>query len=324
MPNSLIAFDLAKHNIDKIFVNELDINLNDKHIIYWIHCDLTDQIHFNEVATKLNLPENVLSLLKQHDTMQKILDEDDSITIQIQCLLSTELDSRYNELKFDNLFMHLTSNYCFTASVETIPAILEFKKNYQKAARYAETPCFILFLILDNVVNEYAKILFNFEMLVDQMDVHTRTAHLNTYKEVMEIKQHVTRVKRNTITILEILLRISGRKISVISDQCRLSLSNLTNHTNMIVHEADSIREILNGLLDQIDNNLMQKMNETMRVLTAVAAIFLPLTLITGIYGMNFNWIPELKWHYGYFWALGLIVFCGSFMVYIFKKKKWF
>jgi len=122
----------------------------------------------------------------------------------------------------------------------------------------------------------------------------------------------------------EILMRISGRSIAVISDACRTSLYNLSNHSHMVVHEADSIRDMLNSLLDEIENMLMQKLNETMRVLTAFAAIFLPLTLITGIYGMNFRWIPELNWTYGYFWALGLLVVCAGSLLFLFKKKKWF
>jgi magnesium transporter len=92
----------------------------------------------------------------------------------------------------------------------------------------------------------------------------------------------------------------------------------------MIANETDSLRDMLNSMLDQIDNALMQKMNETMKILTTFAAIFLPLTLITGIYGMNFQWMPELAWKYGYFYALTLLVVCGLSLLFIFKKMKWF
>lgn len=132
------------------------------------------------------------------------------------------------------------------------------------------------------------------------------------------------KVKRYTIAIREILMRITSRNILVISEQCRTSLYNLSNHCHLIVNEIDSLRDMLNGLLGQIDNQLMQNMNETMKVLTAFAAIFLPLSLITGIYGMNFYWMPELGWKYGYFGALGLIVLCALLLFLIFRKKKWF
>lgn len=320
-----IEFDLTHRTFKEVPLDELEIDLRNKKKIYWVHSNLNQQDIFKKLVNKLQLPDDVVELCNQEDTMPKLIDNDEAITTQIQGLLSTELsEEHHNETHFANLIIHLTSNFCFTAASEEIPALLEFIKSFSKAIRYAQTPCFILFLIFDNVVNEYARILFNFEVVADQMDLRVRAIHNNIYNEVMEIKQEVMKVKRYTIAAREILMRLSGRKISVISEQCRVSLYNLSNHSHMVVHEADSIRDILNGLLDQIDNTLMQKMSETMKVLTAVAAIFLPLTLITGIYGMNFRWIPELSWKYGYFWALGLIVVCGATMLYIFKKMKWF
>ena len=194
----------------------------------------------------------------------------------------------------------------------------------QKSIRYAKTPCFILFLILEGIVNDYAKVLFNFELIAEQFDIRTYKTHKNIYRKIMEVKLHVMKVKRYNIAVREILTRISGRQIVVVSEQCRSSLYNLSNHAHMIVHESDSIRDVLNGLLDSIENSLMQKMNESIRILTAFASIFLPLTLITGIYGMNFRWIPELNWKYGYFSALILILVCGISLFILFKKKKWF
>ena len=68
----------------------------------------------------------------------------------------------------------------------------------------------------------------------------------------------------------------------------------------------------------------MQKLNQSIKVLTAISMIFLPLTLIAGIYGMNFHWIPELQWRYGYFYALALMITCAGIILIIFKNMKWF
>lgn len=197
-------------------------------------------------------------------------------------------------------------------------------KSCPKSLPYAKTSCFLLFLLLEGVINDYAKIHLAYEELADQLDAQIRTPNKNTYSQVLELKHGVMKVKRYTIAIREILMRITSRNILVISEQCRTSLYNLSNHCHLIVNEIDSLRDMLNGLLGQIDNQLMQNMNETMKVLTAFAAIFLPLSLITGIYGMNFYWMPELGWKYGYFWALGLIVLCALLLFLIFRKKKWF
>lgn len=322
LSSTVVEFNIKNHSFNELPFTALEINSEDKNKIYWIHSNLDEPDTFRKFAEKLALPEDVIELCQQEDVMPKLIDTDEGLTMQIQCLLSTELNSN-NEVSLGSLIIHLTPHFCFTAASGSSPAILELRSSFQKAIRYAKTPCFLLFLILDNIVNDFSKILFNFEMIADQLDLRVRTVEDNIYHEVMNIKQEVMKVKRYVIAVRENLMRISGRNISVISEQCRVSLNNLSNHSHMIVHEADSIRDMLNGLLDQIDNTLIHKMSESMRVLTAFASIFLPLSLITGIYGMNFHWMPELEWKYGYFWALTLILVFGGALLVLFKKNKW-
>jgi magnesium transporter len=179
-------------------------------------------------------------------------------------------------------------------------------------------------LILNNVVNDYAQFLFNYEISSDEMDIKVRENHENIYSTVANMKHRVIVIKRCTAAIREILMKISGKKMAAISDDCRASLLNILNQSQLVFNEIDSIRDMLNGLLSQIDYMLMHKMNKSIQILTAFAAIFLPLTLITGIYGMNFQHIPELAWKYGYVYALALILACGILLVLLFKVKKWF
>lgn len=323
LDSMIVEFDLSSRQSHVLSVQELSLKPNDLNRIYWVHCNLNELETFKILAAKLRLPEDVIDMCVHEDAMMKLLDKEDSLTIKIQYLLSLEFQNE-EELNFGNLIIHLTDQVCFTATAEPIPVLYEFIDAYPKALRYAKTPCFILFLIMDIIVNDYARGLFNFELITDQIELSTHTNHQDDYHHVMHIKQQVMKVKRYATVIREILVRISGRNIAVISDQCRSFLSNLANHAHMLIHEAESTRDMLNSLLDQIDNALMQRMNEIMKVLTSFAAIFLPLSLITGIYGMNFRQMPELEWKYGYLFALGLIVICASFLIWMFKKKKWF
>lgn len=317
-----IEFDTAQHSFQPIAFEDLPSHY-EKNKIYWIHCNLNQQEDFKTIAKKLGLPNHVIKLIKEEKSTSNIHDTDDTLLLKIQNLASNEIDENY-ELQFGNLIIYLTHNYCFTASAHPSPVLLDVLNNCNISVHYAKTPCFVLFLIFEGIINDYAKVLFNYEEISDELDFIIRKSNKNIYNEVMEVKHQVMKMKRYMIAIREILLRITGRNIQVISEQCRNSLYNLSNHSHLVVNEIDSIRDVLNSLLGQIDNGLMQKMSETMRVLTAFAAIFLPLTLITGIYGMNFDWIPELKWKYGYFGALGLLVICALGLFYIFKKKKWF
>ncbi|WP_454785563.1 magnesium transporter CorA family protein [Legionella sp. WA2024007413] len=317
-----IEFDLTDHSVKQVALDELSINTHEINKIYWVHSNLNQEDAFNQVVEKLSLPNEVIQLCSEENILANLIDNDSALTLQIKCLSSLELSDK-NEINLDTLVIHLTENYCFTASHEPLPVLFEFFNNCSKSVHYAKTPGFILFLFLEGIINDYAKVLLHYEEIAEQFDALLQTTPENIYKNVAEVKHQTLQIKRYMIAIREILMRITSRNILVISQKCRSSLSNLSNHCHLIINEVDSIREILNSLLGQIDNELMQKMSETMAILAAFAAIFLPLNLITGIYGMNFVWIPELHWQYGYFGALGLIFICALFLYLLFKKKKW-
>jgi len=80
---------------------------------------------------------------------------------------------------------------------------------------------------------------------------------------------------------------------------------------------------MISGMLDIYLSSLSNRMNEVMKVLTIFASIFIPLTFIAGVYGMNFEFMPELKWRWGYFAALGFMALLGGYLVFFFKRKKW-
>ena len=96
------------------------------------------------------------------------------------------------------------------------------------------------------------------------------------------------------------------------------------DHTEHIIDTIDYYNELSASLMDFYQNTINRKTNEIMKVLTIFAAIFIPLTFVVGIYGMNFEFMPELKWKYGYFFVWGIFVFIGLSMLLVFKRKNWF
>lgn len=319
----VIEFDIKNKTHRQICLEDMDLTLQGSHVIYWIHYDLSDMSGFGMIAKTLDLPEDAVELCCSDDSMPQLLDSDDKISLQVQCLMSHHRNPDDND-DVENLIVHLSDKYCFTASARALPPVKYFEEYYPKSLRYARTPCFILFLLMDNIINDYAQIIYDYELHTEGLDIRVSNNDDDVYNEVVNTKKQLMKLKRCAVAIREILMRISGRKIMVISDQCRTSLNNLFNQSQFVFYEIDSLRDMLNSLLNQIDYALMYKMNEAMRILAAFAAIFLPLTLITGIYGMNFRWMPELLWQYGYFYALGLLVVCAFILLYVFRKKRWF
>lgn len=322
LSSAIVEFNLATRAFQKLSFSDFQLVLTDKNKIYWIHCDLKKPNDLTQISQQLELPDIVVKTCKEQSSLPVLFEDDISLTIQTECLLTTKY--KQTDVSFGNLILYLTDHYCFTASRHPLPALMSFQESYSKAIKYAKTPCFILFLILDNTLNDFSRLLLEYELIADQIDLKIRDTQENIYNEVMTIKKQVIKIQHHIASIRDLLMRISGRKVAAISEACRKSLGNALEHSQIIFNEADTIREILKNSLEQMDNTLMQKMNNTMKVLTAFASFFLPLSLIAGIYGMNFVWIPELHWQYGYFWALGLMFFIVILMVYIFRRNKWF
>lgn len=322
LPSTAIEFDLSTPAFKKIELDDLVLQETEPHKVYWIHVNLAAPSDLARIAKKINLPNHILEWCRAENILPKFLEDDDEVSIRIETVTNTEITSPDQEI-FDDLVIYLTEHYCFTAARTPLPALLALMDHFPKSLKYAKTSCFILFLIFDEIINDYSKVLLYFEIAAEDFD-GSMLQEESAYNKVMELKKRLMTTKRNAVAIRHMLMQTSARKISVISDECRTSLEQLFNHMQVVVNEADAIHDLQNGLLDQLHNALIQKMNQTMMVLTAFASIFLPLTFIAGVYGMNFKWMPELQWHYGYFWALGLMSMCGFGLLWIFKRRKWF
>ncbi|MDD1625380.1 MAG: magnesium and cobalt transport protein CorA, partial [Methylococcaceae bacterium] len=99
---------------------------------------------------------------------------------------------------------------------------------------------------------------------------------------------------------------------------------DIYDHAIRIIEAMESYRDLIAGMLEIYLSSVSNKMNETMKVLTVFASIFIPLTFIAGVYGMNFEYMPELKWKWGYPALWGVFIGVTVFLLMYFKKKKWF
>jgi magnesium transporter len=115
----------------------------------------------------------------------------------------------------------------------------------------------------------------------------------------------------------------------LMSEDVKVFVRDVADHITQVVESIETGREMIFGLYDMYNSALSNRMNEVMKVLTIIATIFIPLTFVAGIYGMNFNPdaspynMPELNWYYGYPVAMGVMLFLALLMTLYFRRKKW-
>ncbi len=183
---------------------------------------------------------------------------------------------------------------------------------------------YLAYTLLDSVIDNYYVILEkrgeDIELLEDEVlaNPHNEIGHA-----IHKFKKDIIYLKKQIWPLREVISGLQRTESKLIRKQTEIYLRDVYDHTVQVIDTVEAFRDMLSGLQDIYLSSISNKMNEVMKVLTIFAAIFIPLTYMAGIYGMNFEFMPELKWKYGYFILLGLMACAGFGMVTFFKRKKW-
>jgi len=183
---------------------------------------------------------------------------------------------------------------------------------------------FLLYLLLDAILDNYFETIDGLNEDVSEIERETiKDPSQQTLLKIESKKKDVGIIRKSLIPMREAMTNILNDKVHFIEDVNMKYFRDLKNSCSNAIEEIDSLSQSLEGLTNIYFSALSQKMNEIMKVLTLVATIFIPLTFIVGIYGMNFDNMPELHSKNGYFYVLGIMGVLLIGMVFYFRKRKW-
>ncbi len=222
---------------------------------------------------------------------------------------------------------YLGKNFVVTFHHENFRSIDKVKQQVRSSAfvcgRGAD---YLLHQIFDELVDLYLPLVDDFDNAINEIEERIfRTKRTNNaiLEEILNLKRSVVRLRRITSKQLNVLYRISHGEFPLIEDAHLPFYRDVHDHLLRVADLAESYRDLIGGLLDIQFSVVSNRMNEVMKVLTVFSAIMLPLSLIAGIYGMNFENMPELHSKYGYYIALGLMLLVGGGLLIYFWRKGW-
>jgi magnesium transporter len=220
---------------------------------------------------------------------------------------------------------YLGEDFIVTHHYQPSPAITTSAQLCERNAMLLERgPDYIYHLILDTIVDEFTPILDKFDGAIEKLEeevFHNLNDH--TLEKILDMKRDVFRLRRISTYQREMVNRLSRGEFPLVTDQEIAYYRNVYDHLVRAAELSESYRDILTGLLDAYLSMTSQKLNEIMKVLTLFSTFFLPLTFIVGLYGMNFEFMPELHWHYGYFFTWTIMIATAVGMFFFFRRKKW-
>lgn len=184
---------------------------------------------------------------------------------------------------------------------------------------------YLAYALIDSVVDSYFHVLQKIGDLLDFLESELLShPSQELLQQVHHLKGQLMFLRKTIWPMRELTASLLQNESEMFDESITPFLRDLYDHTIQVLDTVENYRDTASGLVDLYMSTVSQRMNEVMQVLTIMASIFIPLTFVAGIYGMNFELMPELKWRYGYPMALGLMLICAVVMLWFFKRKKWF
>ncbi len=312
------------------FYNEnhaVDVNNLAKEItedkFHWININsLYDLNLLEKVGKHFGLHNLLLEDILQTEHIPKYEEFDKHLFITLKMISVTE----EGKIEFEQVAVVLGKNYVISFQEQPGDFFDPVRKRLLDPSAQVrnKTSDFLFFRLIDVVVDNYFVVLEN---IADQMEeMETRTMSENeedNLREILNVKKNLIHLRKSVFPLREALSKLSKTESDVIQDNNLKYLADIYDHTIHVIQSIETYRDLVSSLMDLHLSSISYRMNVVMKVLTIISTIFIPLTFLAGVYGMNFRYFPELEWQYAYptFWGICLVLFIG--MMFYFKKKKW-
>lgn len=202
--------------------------------------------------------------------------------------------------------------------------VRERLKNSQGRLR-SQGADFLAYSLMDVIVDNYFLVL---EQVADSIEVMEeelmRAPSQRTLAEIYRMKRELLFIHKAIWPLREVINSLIRRESPLVKESTLIYLRDLYDHTIQVIETTETLRDMLSGMLDIYLSSVSNRMNAVMKVLTIIATIFMPLTFIVGLYGMNFKYMPELESHWGYPGVLLVMVMVTIGMLIFFRRKRWF
>ena len=248
---------------------------------------------------------------------------DDYVYIVLKMI---SFDEENNKIDVEQVSLILGSNYVITLQERAGdifgPIRSRIQENKGRIRRSA--PDYLAYAIIDIIVDHYFLVLEKLGETIEGMeDSVVERPSTSLMHDIHTMKSELILLRKSIWPLREMISTIVREEISLIKEHTMPYFHDVYDHTIQVVDTVETYRDMVSGLLDVYLSSVSNKMNEVMKVLTIIATIFIPLTFIAGIYGMNFEFMPELQWRWAYpaVWGIMLFILCG--MVVYFRRKRW-
>ncbi len=296
----------------------------DEPTVTWINIDGLHDIELIErIGTQFGIHPLVMEDIVSVGQRPKMEDFEDYIFFIIRML---SYDGVKGEVESEQVSLILGKNFVISFQEREGDVFEPVRERIrsQKARLIRHGADFLAYALLDVVIDNYFSILERVGDRVESMDDQiVENPVPGTLAEIRRLKGEMIYLRKSVWPLREVVSAMERMDTDLIADSTEIYLRDLYDHTIQVIDTIESLRDMISGILDIYISSVSNRMNEVMKVLTIIATIFIPLTFIAGIYGMNFEFMPELKFPWSYPAVWGVMIVIGLTMVMYFRRRRW-
>lgn len=321
----LRIIDYGENHFEEINISKTKeaIKYRERDSVSWFNIDgLHNPDALKNIALAFQLDKLILADVMDTQARPKSYEYDNCMAISVKMLM---LDEKTGTISVENLSLILTKSVLISFQERTGDVFEPVRERIRNKKRIITAGTdYLMYALLDIVIDNYIYIIGDLgDKIEDLEEKLLNKPSKNVLKEINKLKKELNFLRKNINPAKEMFINLSKMESDFIEEKNEVHYKELLANINQAIEASDSYREILSDQLNIYHTTISSRLNDVMKVLTIFSVLFIPLTFIAGIYGTNFEYVPELQYKYGYFVMWGFMIVIALIMFYFFKRKKW-
>jgi magnesium transporter len=321
---TVLDYDAGQFQEKEVETVEECFPFKDTPTVTWINIDGIHEVEVIErIGRHFNIHPLILEDILHTGQRPKMEDFEDYIFVVVKMLY---YDDEEHKITSEQVSLILGSNFVISFQEREGDVFDPIRERIRKAkGRIRRLKAdYLAYALIDTIVDHYFVVLEKIGERIEDMEEELVTnPKPETLQDIHNLKRELIFLRKSVWPLREVISGLERGDSSLIDESTGIYFRDVYDHTISVADTVETFRDMVSGMLDIYLSSVSNKMNEVMKVLTIIATIFIPLTFVAGIYGMNFEFMPELKWHWGYFAALALMLVVVVVMVIYFRRKRW-
>ena len=320
---TVIDYDADHFSEKQVADVEACFPFRDTETVTWINIDgLGNTEVIEKIGKYYHIHPLILEDILNTGQRPKMEDLDTYLYVNLTML---QLTGPAREIKGEHVSMIIGPNFLLSFQEDEGDVFDPVRERIRKEGRIRKFgPDYLAYALIDDIVDNYFLVIEHLEEIVEDLEEElVRNANPSSLQKINNLKKSMIYLRKSVWPLREVITAMERSESQIIRESTLIYLRDVYDHIIQVIDSLETTRDMVSGMIDIYLSGLSYKMNEIMKVLTLIATIFIPLTFVAGVYGMNFRYMPELSWEYGYLTVWGIMIGMVVVMLFYFRKRQW-